>query len=415
MLLTAYIGITVYALFAFKSLPYKKYLIWAAASLGIAAGVKASILLAVPSLLVIFWYTLRHQNKWVALANVQWFLLFSILTVIIFALPAGYWDNYRMFGHPVGPTNIRNLHSFEDASPEDIINLGTKNVLRFGFDFLSLDGLPQIGSIVTIQAYLRLLPIRLMNTLNVDLEDSTDTIEPFSYERAPRSHEDGAFWGILGFGLVWIVVFLTAMGVRSKPAYRVLAIAAILFWLTQAYVGPYDPWRGRYFITAGIFAVPLVGWLLAPNRSIFIKIYVTGIILFGTLSAFTAVAVRPKSMLFTMKYKSEIRQSVFSMDRLTQLTRNRPENLEILRQYEEVVPPNATVALYLKPDAYEYPYFGQRLSRTLIPTNSFQNGPQPIPEQAEYLLFSSELLKPKKDDICSTVESYCLRRLTGAD
>ncbi|MDM8529738.1 glycosyltransferase family 39 protein [Anaerolineales bacterium HSG25] len=411
MLLTAYIGTVVYFLFAFKRSQHNKHLFWAGINLGLAISIKASAFLSLPSLFIISWYTLKHQNIQTTRKNVQGFFFSSMLALFIFALPAGYWENYQMFGHPIGPEGVRRLHSFEGVPTSEAILIGTKNVLRFGFDFLSLDGLPQIGPIVKIQEYLRAFPIWITRFLSIDLETSRGVIEPFQYQRVPRAHEDGAFWGILGFGLIWITVFLSVIRVIKEPTYRVLSLAAIMFWITQSYVGPYDPWRGRYFITAAIFATPSVGWLFNPNRNKMIKIYLLGIILIGTLSAFTAVALRPKSMLFTIQYKSEIRQSVFSMDRLTQLTRNKPDSYEILRVYENLVPKTAIVAVYLEPNAYEYPLFGEKLSRTLVPINSFRRGPQPIPEHADYLVFSSKLIEPAGKDICPDSGIYCLRNL----
>jgi len=410
MLLTAYVGAVVYFLFAFKRSQHNKYLFWTGISLAIAAGVKASVFPVLPSLLIVSWYTLKHEQAQTTRRHFQFLLFSSILAIIIFALPAGNWENYQLFGHPIGPKEIRLQHSFENTPLSEIIAIGTKNVLRFGFDFLSLDGLPQIGPIVKIQSYLRAVPIWATNSLGINLETSQGVREPFEYWRVPRAHENGAYWGILGFGLIWIVVFLLAGGVIKEPTYRVLSIAAIVFWIAQAYAGPYDPWRGRYFITAAIFATPPVGWLLGPERNQIIKIYVVTIILLGALSAFTAVALRPKSMLFTLQYKSEIRQSVFSMDRLTQLFRNQ-DTAGGLQTYEAIVPQDATVAVYLEPNTYEYPLFGKKLTRTLIPLNSFWRGPQPIPEQADYLVFSSKLLKPAKQDICTDSDTYCLRNL----
>jgi hypothetical protein len=55
------------------------------------------------------------------------------------------------------------------------------------------------------------------------------------------------------------------------------------------------------------------------------------------------------------------------------------------------VPIDAKVAVYLKSDTtyspFEYPLFGEKLTRTIIPINSFVNGLIPIPENADYLLY----------------------------
>lgn len=76
----------------------------------------------------------------------------------------------------------------------------------------------------------------------------------------------------------------------------------------------------------------------------------------------------------------------FQEDRIAQLTRKGPY-YEVVKQFDEMVPKNAAVAVFLHGDSYEFPLFGENRSRKLYPVNSFINGAQPIPEEAEYLLY----------------------------
>ncbi|MGA1871724.1 MAG: hypothetical protein ACMUJM_24615 [bacterium] len=51
-----------------------------------------------------------------------------LLAVCIFGLPVGYLENYRHFGHPIGPQDVRKAHSFEGESIDYIARNGTKNL-----------------------------------------------------------------------------------------------------------------------------------------------------------------------------------------------------------------------------------------------------------------------------------------------
>ena len=91
-------------------------------------------------------------------------------------------------------------------------------------------------------------------------------------------------------------MLLSIVGVIKPTDARMLALAAVLFLFSQAYAGPYDPWRGRYFAIAAIFAVPIVGVCLQTQKR-FLRGYLVLIVLAGCVSAMTAVVLRSKSFL----------------------------------------------------------------------------------------------------------------------
>ena len=74
--------------------------------------------------------------------------------------------------------------------------------------------------------------------------------------------------------------------------------------------------------------------------------------------------------------------------------RNYIEYIETLERFEETVPADAVVAVCLEPNSYEYPLFGERRTRRLIPINSFRNGVQPIPPEADYLVYNFSRSRP---------------------
>ena len=67
--------------------------------------------------------------------------------------------------------------------------------------------------------------------------------------------------------------------------------------------------------------------------------------------------------------------------------------------FERLVPARARVATALTPGTFEYPLFGERLTRILIPVNPFWTASRPIPIDTDFLVFSDALIEPHPGDI----------------
>ncbi len=177
-------------------------------------------------------------------------------------------------------------------------------------------------------------------------------------------------------------VVLLLLGVIKSSDGRVLAIAFILTVISHAYSGDYPISGKRWAMYGFILASPLAAYLFVIKNKVF-KIYLMLIIGLGCLSGLTSVLFRYRSPILT-------RQSVFLQDRLSQILRGGPIFQEPIRSFEEIVPAGAVVATYINENSYEYPLFGYKLTRTIIPLNSFWRGLQPVPENADYLLWADD-------------------------
>ena len=419
MILTAYVGATVYFLFAFRETFKWRYLGLAALGIGLSLGTKASSFLpflsvALVALYIFFQSKGNKANLQSRLRDIAVLAGCTLLTFCIFALPSGYIENYRNFGNPIGPDYIRTHHSFEGKPISYIAKNGTKNLIRYGFDFFSLDGIPPISPVRKVQALMRFFPEEIVRRLGVDLETSEATRVPFNLQKVPSSYEDGSYWGILGFGLVWVMVLLSLVGVIKSTDILVLSLATVLFLLAQAYSGPYDPWRGRYFAMCAVFALPAIGVALqAKNR--FVRGCLLLIVWIGCLSAISAVVFKTNSNLISVGYQDKRLTSIFTMDRMEQLTRSRSMFCEPLKAFDRLVPSNATVAVFLPGDSFEYPLFGEHLTRTIIPINSFNKGLQPIPSSADYLLYMKNGFPCAAPHDVPLGADWYLRRLTDTN
>ena len=292
-----------------------------------------------------------------------------------------------------------------------ILIQGSKNVLRFGSEFLSLDGLQPAkgwkihGVFRTAQNILRTLPKNHCPGHGAYLRGMEPRV-PFSHAKGAIAHEDSSYWGVMGFSLIWVVVLLSLLGVVRSQSARVLALAAIVFLLVQSYAGPYDPWRGRYFIMAAVFAVPPVAALLEQRLSKAVRLYIAAVVAFGCLSASVAVLLRSDSPILS----TAGHPSVFEMDRIGRLTRSAgyADRIGSSMHWSTLT---TTVAVDLPGESYEYPLFGHGLTRHLIPINWFRVGYRPPPKEAQFLLFMSGAnVEPTLQDV-DLGGGWYLRRL----
>lgn len=387
MIMTAYFGSVVYFLFVFRETGRYKFLALAALGVGLAFGTKASSLSVLPALsLICLMATWVNENfrKWI-----KDFLIFQgavILAVCVFALPSGYVDNFRLFGNFLGNQDVRDIHSFAGKSVENILQGGFYNTLRYGVDFLAFDGLPPVKQVLQAQHLLRFLPLKILSWMGINLEDPVAiNFFPFENNRLPGTSEARSYWGIFGFGLVWIVVAASLFKAQKHPERFFMALAAVVFLISVAYSGPYDSSRGRYFSICAVFAVPLTGIFLDVRKR-YARLYLIIVILIGGVSALSAVLI--KTTPLSSNYPERVDSNILSLNRIGQLTFNNYNYYRPLVSFEELVPENATVAIYLYPNTFEYPLYGKYLTREIISINSFYKGLLPVPSEAQYLLYA---------------------------
>lgn len=396
LIITAFIGVALYSLLAFRNTNNVKYLMMVSYAMSFSLGIKSSAITAFPALFVIILYCvfMVKAKPLIHARNITVLLVTTIVSVTLFCLPAGYADNWKRYRNPIGPSHVSEMHSFKNSSFSDTMRNGSLNLLRYCVEFMSLDGLPRNRYVNQLQKIIREIPRLGFQSLGMNLESQGTTRGKFAYDKLTEPNVDYSYSGIMGFYLVGIAVVMALFGFVKNVPLRFLSLSSIIFLLTQSYIGPFDPWRGRYFIIGTIFTVPAAMIFMKGNRRSFVY-YSALIIVAGCISAASAVLLRPDKSFVTYGHI----QSVFSIDRVGQLTLNQPEYNKPVSEFEGLVPANASVALLLPGNSYEYPLFGQRLTRRLIPLNSFDRGILPIPREADYVLYSNSISKTEDGDI----------------
>ncbi|SOD83205.1 ArnT family glycosyltransferase [Spirosoma fluviale] len=414
IVLTAYLSVLLYMLFTYRSIGLptadNRYLYLAGMAFGIAFGHKITFALLLPSVFVIMIYTVFLSSSWVVTFGRVWRLGLAIgVGVCLWTLPTGYLKNIEVFGHPIGPPTALKHQSVERAgSLGNLLEQGSRNVVRYAYDHVNLDGIRNVKAGADLNHAMRKPLVLLEDKLHMRLDEETDfSIQTFAFDRKFVFYNANPYWGIFGFGLILPLLVLVLVGyIRSTP-HIYLGVALLLHFLALSYSAPYDPFKGRYFIETGLFGVTFLALLFlhprttidTPKRPIW-KGYVALVTVLGCLSALMCVFLNTRALPFAWTGPDGAPfPSAFTSDRIRQITIGRPDTYTPFKRFDELVPDSATVALATINDDYEYPLYGPKLSRRLIAINPFEQGLKPIPKEADYLFFDKSVIAPQPGDI----------------
>ncbi|RAJ92125.1 dolichyl-phosphate-mannose-protein mannosyltransferase [Larkinella arboricola] len=410
IVLTAYMGSFIYFLFAYREsgTPVardNRFLYLAGMAFGIAYGHKITFTLLLPSMFVIMIYTVFWAPTLsIFVDRLKYAVPAFVVGVCLWMLPTGYLKNIEVFGHPIGPPTALRHQSIERAGPlSNLFKQGSRNVIRYGYDHINLDGLRNTQWGLDLNIAMRKPLVKLEEVTKMRLDEETDfSIFPFVFSRRFEFYNANPYWGIIGFSLILPLVFLSLIGAMRSKAHFFLAIAFTLHFLALSYSAPYDPFKGRYFIETGLLGslfLPLLftnRWFRVqqPGRVV-LKLYVGLVIGTGCLSALLTVFLNERCL----PLPAYGRPSAFQSERMYMQMMFRPDSYVPYKRFDELVPENATVALGTINDDFEYPLYGKNLTRRLIAINPFEKGVQPIPKEADYLFFSKNVIKPQPGDL----------------
>ncbi|CCH52796.1 hypothetical protein BN8_01824 [Fibrisoma limi BUZ 3] len=410
IVLTAYLSVLLYMLFTFRQTRDNRYLWLAGMVYGIAFGHKITFALLQPSVFVIMLYTVFLAPSWkTTVARTVRLAAAIFVGICLWMLPTGYLKNIEVFGHPIGPPTALRHQSVERAgSLGNLLEQGSRNVVRYAYDHFNLDGIRNLEAGAELNHLMRVPAVVLEDKLRLRLDEETDfSIVPFAFDRRFVFYNANPYWGVFGFGLIFPLVILVLTGIIRSTPHVYLGLALALHFAALSYSAPYDPFKGRYFIETGLFGVTFLALLFLkpaiavdkPGRPAW-KAYVGLIAGLGCLSALLCVFLNIRALPFEWTGPTGITYpSAFNSDRIRQMTLGRPDIYQPYKRFDELVPAKATVALGTINDDYEYPLYGPELSRRLIPINPFEQGLRPIPKEADYLFFDKSVIKPRPGDL----------------
>jgi hypothetical protein len=388
LLLAAVTGFAAERILRFARDGRRQHLVWIALAIGLGLGMKLSFLCQIGMLAVVATLAVPARKRLLAP------LAIAFAAGILFALPSGYVSNLQRWGSTVGPPEARDIHTFGNRSLGMRARETAVNTIRFATDFASLDGMPRVSTVVVAQHELRRAVMAPLDAVGLDLSTPPGVPGTFIRDRPAFALEFHSYWGIAGLLLIVPAVVMRALSRRERTAWS-LAWGVFCFLLLQAASGPYDQFRGRYFLSAATLATPVAAaWFLNDGR--LRRAYVLVAVTLAAITGVSSALLRTGAPLITVRYGGSEHRSILSWDRADQLARNRREYAPAIRAFEAAVPSNATVALALPPDSFEYPFFGPRLQRIVVPVGQ-DNPVEAAP--GHVLAFSDRRKTPRQGDV----------------
>ena len=395
IVLASYLITSIYFLvrYANSKEPYYIYLFVFSFAIGLSH--KITWVFSIPSIFVLLIYV-RTKTIEIKLSSQLKHLCFSGIFILIITLPTGYLANIKYYHHPIGPKTATQHQSIERAGNLNswLIN-GSRNTLRYTFDLLNFDGLRNIAEIEKCQDVINDQFRKIDRKFKLGLEKETlFTIIPFSFNRQFEFVNGTPIFGAI-FLLILIPSIILLLIKKQRTFYYYLFLAFILHFLALAFTAAYDPWKGRYMISSLVYLLPLSNILFNKIVSGKKYAYILPIFVIIIASAWSTLLYHGRSALIS----THNLPTIWGKTRMELLTVSRPDITKAYQRFDEIVPQDAIVALATINDDYEYPLWGKRFTRKLIPINPFEQGLQSIPQEANYLFFSKKVISPIASDI----------------
>ncbi|WP_323293451.1 hypothetical protein [Crocosphaera sp. XPORK-15E] len=367
LLMTSFLGCSIYFLLLWIRDRKLIFALYSCLSFVITLGIKANAFLYFFPLLILLLSYLYLSGSIRKIYHL--FLIFPLMIAVFFT--SGYYQNLIHFGSALGPVEAVNTVSLQNLPFNSILKIGLENLVRFSSKFLSLDGLPPIKPLNTINMGMQTLLIYPFQMIGIDVYNKELVRVPFNIND-PAAHEDLSYGGLLGFSILWPLVFITLFNKKLR-AFLPLSLGAIFFLLSQSFATLYDPWRGRAFIACAIFMVPISTIIWQDNhKNKILSFLLTLLIIISSFSALTTLTFRQNRHLVPDKSIP----SILSMDRIEQLTTNRKNLTEPLKRVTNWIDQYPSLKLYtiLHRSFFVYPLFR---GNEVIPLNGFMSGFQP--------------------------------------
>jgi hypothetical protein len=173
------------------------------------------------------------------------------------------------------------------------------------------------------------------------------------------ANEDISYFGPLG---VLLVLPLSALFVIAGAMLRtsrlrfLLALGLPIFVLELALLYSYNAFVGRFLLIPVALTMPLAAWL-RPYRFLSGALAATGIV--ALAFCLTLNHTKPTGV--------DGSASVWSLGRAQAQSITRGEMRDALVWVDRKLPPRASVGVLLAADDWDYPLYGPRLGRTLVP------------------------------------------------
>jgi hypothetical protein len=314
----------------------------AALALGLAVGAKGTSLFALPAIalvLAVAVFAFRPPLRLVA-----WAAGLGLAGLI--ALGAfNYALNLDTYGDPLGGL---------DTTSGGRVSTVQGNLLRVGWSFADTPG---------IDARWLSLAVDRPAQFVFGEQDS----RWFTWYGPDTSiQEDTIGYGLVCFLLLPILLAVALFHPRSRPGWRVLAAAALLYLLVLSIYKEHDPWIARLAMPMVILAAPLFALLYARGwlRTLAVALAVA--------SAAPALLTNPQKPLLV----ADGERTAFDYTDVERQTFIRPELRQVLAALNASIEPGEPLGLVRDADSWDYVFFGTDPERRVVPLQAEEATPE---------------------------------------
>jgi len=360
-----------------------------AISVGLGIGVKKSYFILLPVLAVIACLVILQYGKRTWKPLLVWF----VNLVVAVALLGSYLYvlNWKNFGDPFGANYIENVIDVPQGRQElpkrfnlarvshptmapalvtsPIHNIFLEvayNAPRLFYQALDTSGLPRPLDGYSHKVKMRVAQAFFKAIGFEEIEGAAYTApgHVFSFSDKNINEESHAWYGPLSVLLILPALLIQSWrGIRQRD-WLMLApgLAVLVFVPLEIILRPgWDPFQGRYFAPLVALCVPLMAiWFKEKGSSV--HEWVIGV--FAIVVIAVTLLYNPSKPTLG-KFADEFH--VWSNTRIFIQTIQRKNNREVYMMVDEFVPADSTMGYYVPGFILDYPFFGEQLSRRLVP------------------------------------------------
>jgi hypothetical protein len=235
-------------------------------ALALSLGTNQYALLIFPAYCALFIYGLIVTKSFKIKSLLKYVLGFSLLFLLFGSY--SYLQNLIVFGSPFGPKNIvENITRISNVS--DLPARIQINSSRLIGQFISCDGLPPGAADICLSTKEKVLTLILTRDITSDrfLYGTT----PYDLSRPNFYNADYAWYGPLSWMLILPSIIYGIICSLRKHRYLnfILLLAPLTFFIFIPLAkSGWDPYQGRYLITAVILIQPFTAWIFESKKRI---------------------------------------------------------------------------------------------------------------------------------------------------
>jgi len=394
--------IGIYFLFMGIKTQDAKHLIFSGLAFGISLGTKQTAFFIIPGIGIAFIFFFVKYKKAVLKST----LVFLSSVTIAFLMLGSYVYISNLVSVPddaVSSTESETVVLQTPFGPSDYVvaNMGLNrteqikdslliNTSRYFFQAADLTGIPfpiknRLGDIR--ESFFRLF----FETLNVPVEsDRAVGRHVFSLSYIPLIYEDEAWFGLLGFLLLFLTPIELVKFAKTKNVFPF-----VLFFVSLSVIlcitifrNNWTPYQARYMVTVFSCLAPFFGSIYFKSHN---NISLFKVVLIMSVSIFAMVSAR--NVIWHNEAKPVKSETVFTGDRLDHYRFSSGFMVIIVRMVNDHVPDDATMGLAIGRN-WEYPFFGENLTRNLVPvypSSHLIDANWLLEREIDYILLDTEI------------------------